>query len=220
MNKQVLHPLTLAIALAGLCSSAGAELPPKPTKLYATQRVKLDAVQANRSTTLRFATGAPGKGYSRLFANIQSVCGNQLKMAEVHTEGGLQNLTVLAANQADVGFAQIDTLDFLKDSDDNIAALRAVIPTNANLLHIVASEKPFEVPGKKLLGISFTTDEVTIKALPDLKGLPVAVVGSARSVGRELNRLYDLEMDFRDVNTDQEGFDLVMSGKVDRKSVV
>ena len=75
---------------------------------------------------LRIASGKKGKGYSKLFADIRSVCGAQVMLTEVETEGGLQNLTTLAANQADLGFVQLDTLQDLKGSDEAIGALLAV----------------------------------------------------------------------------------------------
>ena len=50
--------------------------------------------------------------------------------AVARMEKGLQNLTTLAANQADLGFAQLDTLQDMKSSDEGIAALQAVLARN------------------------------------------------------------------------------------------
>jgi TRAP-type uncharacterized transport system substrate-binding protein len=121
---------------------------------------------------LRIATGKKGKGYSKLFADIQSVCGAQLALTEVETEGGLQNLTTLAANKADLGFVQLWGLR----------------------------------KGK--------TTNVVVGKFSDLKGLPVAVVGSARALGRAIGRGQAMALQFVDVETDEHAFAKLRSGEV------
>lgn len=171
---------------------------------------------ADTAGTLRIATGKHGKGYSKLFADIRSVCGAQVPLSEVETEGGLQNLTTLAANQADLGFVQLDTLQSLKDSDESIAALQAVLSVNMNLLHIVARADGFTTVGPKRLG-GLMAGEATTTVLgkfTDMKGLPIAVVGSARSLGRELDRRYAMGLQFVDVETDEQGLAKLKANQV------
>lgn len=171
---------------------------------------------AGSPDALRLATGKHGKGYSKLFADIQAVCGNQVELSEVETEGGLQNLTTLSANKAEIGFAQLDTLQEMKASDEAIGALQAVIPINMNLLHIVAHKEPFLTEGPKRLGglMVGATIEMEIDRFSDLRNLPVAVVGSARSLGRVLDRKYGMGMKFVDVDTDEQALDKLARGKV------
>ena len=108
---------------------------------------------------LRVATGMAGKGFSRVFADMRSVCGGAAQMVEVPTEGGLQNLTVLAANKADIGFVQLDTLQTMQDSDPSIAALQLVMPMNSNLLHVTE-------PACRLEGRRHDADEPAGAAAP------------------------------------------------------
>jgi TRAP-type uncharacterized transport system substrate-binding protein len=168
------------------------------------------------SNALRIATGKKGKGYSKLYANIVAVCGDKVALTEVETEGGLQNLTTLAANQADLGFAQLDTLQDMKSSDEAIGALQAVLPLNMNLLHIVGRTEGFSYRGERKLGGLLGGDRVTVQIdkFSDLKGMPVAVVGSARKLGRELGRRFAMNMQFVDVETDEQAFAKLMSGEV------
>jgi hypothetical protein len=150
---------------------------------------------------LRIATGKKGKGYSKLLADIRSVCGAQVELAEVETEGGLQNLTTLAANQADLGFVQLDTLQDMKLSDESIGALLAVMPLNVNLLHFLARPDGFTYDGpKRVWPLSPEKMTVAVARMADLKGLPVAVVGSARALGRVLDRRHALNLQFVDVD--------------------
>lgn len=164
---------------------------------------------------LRIATGQKGKGYSKLFADLQVVCGAQIPMTEVHTEGGLQNLTSLAANRADLGFVQIDTLQDMKSSDEAIAALRAVLALNHNLLHLVARTDGFTYDGpKRVWPLSPDKVNVVVTRVSELKGLPVAVVGSARALGRVLDRRHALGLQFVDVDTDEQALAKLRSGEV------
>jgi TRAP-type uncharacterized transport system substrate-binding protein len=171
--------------------------------------------QAEPGDGLRIATGKKGKGYSKLFADIRAVCGNQVAITEVETEGGLQNLTTLAANQAELGFVQLDTLQDMKGSDENIGTLLAIMPLNANLLHIVARPEGFSYSGpKRIWPLTTETITVSVDKFSDLKNLPVAVVGSARALGRVLDRRFVMNMRFVDVDTDEQALAKLKSGEV------
>lgn len=164
---------------------------------------------------LRIATGKKGKGYSKLFADLRAVCGNHVVISEVETEGGLQNLTTLAANQAELGFVQLDTLQDMKGSDENIGTLLALMPLNANLLHILARSDGFSYQGpKRTWPLPTETINVSVDKFSDLKNLPVAVVGSARALGRVLDRRFVMNMRFVDVETDEQALAKLKSGEV------
>ena len=171
------------------------------------------AAEQEGANALRVATGPKGKGYSRLFADIQTVCGQRVPLTEVNTTGGLQNLTALAANQADLGMAQLDTLQELRGSDDSIASLQAVMPLNMNLLHVVAPVDGYNHSSLlKRVSSGFKNREL-IK-VSDLRGFPVAVVGSARTLGRVLDRRHGMIWEFVDVETDDQALDKIRKGEV------
>jgi hypothetical protein len=155
---------------------------------------------------LRIATGKPGKGFSKVFADIRNVCGATVPMVEIETEGGLQNLTALAANKADLGFVQVDTFAAMQDSDTSIANLQTVMPMNTNLLHVIARSSGYELPQNGILEKLMSRKSVVVRSFGELKGLPVAVVGSARALARELDRAQGLGLQFVDVATDDEGW--------------
>ena len=183
--------------------------------LLAAFQVSAQTEAAAPGNALRIATGKKGKGYSKLFANINAVCGDKVALSEVETEGGLQNLTTLAANQAELGFVQIDTLQDLRVSDEAIDALQAVLPLNMNLLHILASTGGYSYKTeKKYLLMGGDTVNVPVANFSDLKGLPVAVVGSARALGRVLDRSNAMGLQFVDVETDEQALAKLNAGKV------
>jgi TRAP-type uncharacterized transport system substrate-binding protein len=184
--------------------------------LLAAGQVRAQTEALAPANALRIATGKKGKGYSKLYANINAVCGDKVALTEVETEGGLQNLTTLAANQADLGFAQLDTLQDMKGSDEAIGALQAVLPLNMNLLHIVGRAEGYSYKTEKKLGGLMGGDKVTLPVdkFSDLKGLPVAVVGSARKLGRELGRRFAMNLQFVDVETDEQALAKLMAGEV------
>ncbi|MEJ7931817.1 hypothetical protein WG922_17740 [Ramlibacter sp. AN1015] len=165
---------------------------------------------------LRIATGAKGKGFSRVFADIQYACGSRVALAEVPTEGGLQNLSVLVANRADLGFVQLDTLREMKASDDAIGKLRTVLPMNSNLLHVVARRDGY--PRRGIVPLVWPLDNAWfnrhVHQVSDLRGLAVAVVGSARKLGRTVSEAHGLDIRFVDVETDDAGIAMVQRGEV------
>lgn len=166
--------------------------------------------------TLRIATGKKGKGYSKLFADIQSVCGNKVGISEVETEGGLHNVNALAANEADLGLVQIDTLQDMKGTDDNIGALLAVLPLNANLLHVVARTEGFSYEGPKKYAGMVKGDVITVNfdTISGLRGMPVALVGSAQKLVRVIDRRNKLGMQATDVETDDQALSMLKAGQV------
>lgn len=182
----------------------------------APQQAAAQTDNSSATDGLRIATGKRGKGYSKLFADLKAVCGPYIQMSEVETEGGLQNLSALSANNAELGFVQIDTLQEMKTSDEAIGTLQALIPLNSNLLHILANRQDFVQVGEKRLAGMWPGEKtiITVAKFSDLKGLPVAVVGSARSLGRVLDRRFAMSMKFVDVETDEQGMRMLQSGEV------
>lgn len=162
---------------------------------------------------IKVATGPIGKGYSILFSDIKKVLGGKIKLCEVNTTGGLDNLTSLATKETDIGFVQLDTWETMKVSDDNIAALQNLMTLNNNYLHVVVSTKGFNVETpKKYFGSK--TELVVINNFTDLRNQKVALVGSAQLLGRKLNKQLGYNMQFIDVKTDSEAFSLVKTAKV------
>ena len=162
---------------------------------------------------LKVATGPKGKGYSTLFADIQKVTGGKLALCELNTAGGLDNLNALSTKEADIGFVQIDTWMDMKNGDENIAALQYVMPMNSNYLHVVTLASGFtQETAKKFFG----TDKklVVINSFADLRGQRVALVGSAQLLGRKLDKQLGYNMQFVDVKSDAEAFDMVKKAQV------
>ena len=162
---------------------------------------------------VKVATGPKGKGYSTLFADINKLVGKNIPLCEVNTAGGLDNLNALSTKEADIGFVQIDTWMDMKNGDENIAALQYIMPMNNNYLHVVTLASGFtQVTAKKFFG----KDEklVVINSFADLRGQRVAVVGSAQLLGRKLDKQLGYGMQFVDVKTDAEAFDLVKKAQV------
>jgi TRAP-type uncharacterized transport system substrate-binding protein len=162
------------------------------------------------------ATGKKGKGFSKLFKDLRKLCGSQVQLCEVETEGGLQNTIALSANQADIGFVQLDTLHTMKESDTNIAELQAIVPAHSNLLHILVRRAGYTQTAERSIATLWRSEEktVVISKLSELKGLPVAVVGSAQLLGRALDRELSLALKFSDMNNDEEALSALNTGSV------
>lgn len=175
-----------------------------------------DGAPAAECEGIKVATGPKGKGYSTLFADVAKVCGAKVNLCEVTTSGGLDNLNSLSTKEADVGFVQVDTWSDMKNGDDNIAALQSLLPVNNNYLHVITSSTGFIIPGEKKFGgfMEGKAQAVVINRFSELRGKPVALVGSAQLLGRRLDKQFGYGMQFVDVKDDGAAFEMIKRGQV------
>jgi TRAP-type uncharacterized transport system substrate-binding protein len=177
----------------------------------------LSTAQAGQQATcdgLKVATGPSGKGYSKLFADMVRVSKYAMPLCEVNTEGGLDNLTTLSIKKADIGIVPMDALKKMAEGDANIAALLVVATLNSNYLHIVTSANGYTLEGPKKYGV-LKGDAKTIRfsKMSELRGAPVALVGSAQLLVRQLDKLLGYNMRYIDVDSDDAAFKKVQSGQ-------
>jgi len=164
---------------------------------------------------VKVATGPKGKGFSLLYTDIAKLCSAKVNMCEINTSGGLDNLNSLSTKEADIGFVSLDTINDMKNGDENIAALQSVMPVNNNYLHIVTSTSGYSVQGEKKFGIiKGDVTQVVINRFSELRGKSVALVGSAQLLGRRLDKQFGYGMTFVDVKDDNAAFELVKKGQV------
>jgi TRAP-type uncharacterized transport system substrate-binding protein len=164
---------------------------------------------------LRIASGPVGKIYALMVRDMQTVCGAIVDVCAIHSSGGLQNLSLLAANEGDLGIVQIDTLSEMT-SDESIAALQAVMPLHANLLHVIT------LSGGSLVGVTsvagttvpFTGHKQIVRRFSELKGLKVAAVGSAQLMAQTLERQLGYGMSVTVADNDEQALDLLRGGDV------
>jgi TRAP-type uncharacterized transport system substrate-binding protein len=165
---------------------------------------------------LRVATGEHKKGYAKLYANIVTVCGDEVKMCEVVTTGGLDNLDTMARKDADVGLAQLDTALTVKRGSEFVAAMQAMGGLNFNYMHVVTAIKGFRVAGPKKFGgfVDGDVHTVVIDRFSALKGQRVVAVGSAQLLASQLNNQFGYNMILVDAKDDPTAFKMVQSGQV------
>lgn len=177
--------------------------------------------------SITIATGESKKGYSKLFNNINAVCGQSVPLQELNTGGGLDNLSEVAGKKAHLGLVQVDVFQAMEKTDDAIGRLKAVMSLNSNLLHIIVSQSGFQAntgkeicDGKEILGKCLGNKKPVfetriIKTEQDLKGLNIAAVGSAQMMARKLlNDRMKLNVNITDADKDVDAFALLKQGKV------
>jgi TRAP-type uncharacterized transport system substrate-binding protein len=190
---------------AGVLVAAQSQSPMQPSTPTPTM--------AQSAAALSFASAAPSKGYSRLFANINAVCGAKLPLKEINTSDGLDNLIHLSEKNATLGIAQYDTWAGLSVGDESIKNLKGLATLSYSLMHIVVLAGGTSVVegkrcegGKAILGKCVwgnwkdSVSTVTIKNETQLKGHTVAAVGAAQGLARNfLNKHMDLGLKIVDV---------------------
>ncbi|MES3022079.1 MAG: hypothetical protein V4857_10905 [Pseudomonadota bacterium] len=174
----------------------------------------MDGAPAAACEGLKVATGPAGKGYSKLFADMLRVSKHTLPLCEVNTEGGLDNLTTLSIKKADVGIVPVDALAKMAEGDTNVAALLVLASLNSNYLHIVTSANGFSIEGPKKYGVlKGDTRTFRISKMSELRGAPVALVGSAQLMVRQLDKVLGYNMRYIDVDSDDAAFKKVLAGQ-------
>ncbi len=180
----------------------------------AAHAAKVDGAPAAACDGLKVATGPAGKGYSKLFSDMTRVSRNSLSLCEVNTEGGLDNLTTLSIKKADVGIVSMDALKKMSEGDQNIKNLLVVAALNSNYLHIVTSANGYTIEGPKKYGVlKGDSKSVRISKMSELRGAPVALVGSAQLLVRQLDKSLGYNMRYIDVDSDDAAFKKVMKGE-------
>ena len=182
--------------------------------LTAAHASRMEGAPAPACDGLKVATGPVGKGYSKLFADMIRVSKYAMPMCEVHTEGGLDNLTTLSIKKADIGIVPMDALKKMAEGDANIANLLVVASLNSNYLHIVTSASGYTLEGPKKYGVlKGDSRAVRFTKMSELRGAPVALVGSAQLLVRQLDKLLGYNMRYIDVDSDDAAFKKVLSGQ-------
>jgi TRAP-type uncharacterized transport system substrate-binding protein len=164
---------------------------------------------------LRIASGPAGKVYELMVRDIQAVCGNQIRICGVPSAGGLENVTILAANAADLGIVQVDILKEMS-TDENIGALQAVMPLHANLLHILALAEGSMVGVTTIAGtaVPWSGHKQVMSKFSDLRGMRIAAVGSAQLMAQTLDRQLGYGMTIVAAENDQQGLEAMRAGDV------
>lgn len=165
---------------------------------------------------LRVATGPATGVYTQLARDMQKVCGHLVPMVSVPSKGGLDNLMLLSASSADIGFAQIDLLQKMgKDGDQNIRELQAVMSMHANMLHIITRTDGSLVGQTIVLGkpVPMTGSTRVFSKISDLKGVRVALVGSAQLLGQTLEGQLGYGMSFLQADSDDQALAMLQSNQ-------
>lgn len=177
---------------------------------------KPDDAPTAACTGLKVATGPAGKGYSSVFKDIKAICGATVPLCEVNTNGALDNVTALSTKEADIGFATVDTWSTMKQGDENIAGLQAIMGLNFNYLHVVVASRGFEVQAAAKYGgfVKGEKSTVVIQKFSELRGRKVAAVGSGQLLGRLLDKQGGYQLQIVDVDSDAQALEMVKKGQV------
>ena len=184
-----------------------------PVALLCTFAFGASAQESTGECGLRIATGPKTGVYTLLANDIQKVCGNVTTLCQVPSTGGLQNLMALSASEADIGFTQLDVLQKMgREGDQNIAALQAIMPMHANLLHILTKSGGSKIDGSSIWPLPATIK--TFAKFSDLKGAQVALVGSAQLLGATLEKQTGYGMRFVAADTDDQAVAQLLAGHI------
>jgi hypothetical protein len=176
-----------------------------------------EPAEVQRDCDLRLGTGPSGGVYEVMAQDILQVCGNAVSMCAVPSEGGLDNITRLSANEIDLGFAQIDTLqEMRRGGDEGSQSLQAVMPLHANLMHIITLTAGVKVPARNSMEkyLPGMAEQRQIRRFSELREMRIAVVGSAQMLGQLLEKNLNFHMEFVTAANDDQALKLLKAGQV------
>lgn len=177
----------------------------------------LGAQEVPSDCVLRIGSGPKGKIYELMVQDMQRVCGDEVSVCAIPSIGGLPNLMMLSASQAELGIVQLDTLtQMAKGGDENIAALQAVMPLHTNLLHVLSLRAGAKVGAIKwgTATVPWTGATKVFKKFSDLKNAKVAVVGSTQLLGQTLNQQTGYAMEFLIAESDDQAIKMLQANQV------
>lgn len=155
------------------------------TALSAALALPAASQDTHPTHALRIGSGPTGKVYELIVRDIQAVCGAEVPVESVQSIGGIPNLMMLSASQAELGIVQLDTLRAVaRDGDENIKSLQAIMPLHMNLLHVLTLKQGSREGMDK---IPLFGSAKVIRKFSDLKDATIAVVGSTQLLGQTLN---------------------------------
>lgn len=185
------------------------------------------------SPSIKIATGKAGKGYSKIYSNINKFCGDQVPSEELNTNGGFDNIVALTDKVATLAPVPVDVYQALASTDDAVGRLKGIMMLNSNMLHIVVMKSGYTYgyddandkycDGKEAFGKCVTGDwkpkhktgTKVITSVADLKGLRVAAVGSAQVLARRLfNTKMGYNLDIQNIDPDAKAFEALKKGEV------
>ncbi|MCU0922322.1 MAG: hypothetical protein MUF16_18670 [Burkholderiaceae bacterium] len=174
--------------------------------------------QATPDCDLRIAGGPAGKVYELMIRDMQSACNGAVRVCPVTSTGGLQNLSLIAANEAELGIVQLDTLKQMKEGgDDALQSLQIVMPLHGNLLHVLtlAEGSSVDVVNLPLVGakVPFTGSTIRFDKVSQLRGRTVVAVGSAQLMARSIDAQYRLGLQLLAADNDADALRAVRSGQ-------
>jgi hypothetical protein len=176
------------------------------------------AAEPPQHCDLRVASGPTGKVYEQIVRDMRATCSEAASLCTLNTQGGVQNLQMLSANEAELGLVQIDLLHKLKDSDANVATLKAVMPLHANLLHVITltqgSLVDFWTWPWTAVRVPYTGDKVVFGKYTELRGRTVALVGSAQLTAQMLEQHKHFELRFVSAESDEQALAMLRKGEV------
>jgi hypothetical protein len=184
--------------------------------------ISLSAAQAEPAADacdLHIAGGPAGKVYELMIRDLRAVCGAEVHVCPVASSGGLQNLTLLSANEAELGIVQVDTLRQMGDGgDETLKSLQVVLPLHANLLHVLTLAEGSHVDVRTVPWIGtpvpLTGKTQRFDKLSGLRGRSVIAVGSAQLLAAQIEAQHRLGWTVRAADSDDEALRALRAGQV------
>lgn len=159
------------------------------SKLFLAIAVSLAASLAMAQVPVKVGTGSKTGTYTKIFANIQSVCGDKVQLVEVNSGGSDDNIDKLVNKEVDAAFVQTDALQFtaMNEPRASEANIRVLVPLYPEEVHVVAVKDLSKISGGfNVFGKNFGGNKTNLDSLADLAGAKVGAWGGSYTTARAI----------------------------------
>jgi TRAP-type uncharacterized transport system substrate-binding protein len=148
------------------------------------------------SQQFSMGTGSKDLTYNRQFKEIQKVCGKDLAMVEISSNGAVQNAERLIGNEINGGWVQADILYMMAKNQD-LSDIKTLLVMNPESAHFIVKDNLAVKQGGTGYGnFKVGGTEVKISELSQIAGMTVAASGggawSAKQIRLESEVPYNI----------------------------
>jgi TRAP-type uncharacterized transport system substrate-binding protein len=161
-----------------------------------------------QAQALKVSTGSPSGTYSRMFRELNTVCGPQVAMQESNSSGATQNIDRIVGNEVNSAIVQTDVL-FFRGRTEDLGNVKTIVALAPEEIHVVALAQSLQKEGGTL---GFGAKPIQLNTVNDLRGRKVVAAGGSYITAQVIRLQSEIDFMVEEVATGEAALAAVASG--------
>lgn len=124
---------------------------------------------------LKVSTGGPQGTYSRMFKELNVICGSSIVATELNSSGSVQNMDRIIGNEVNAAIVQTDVL-FYRARNENLSGIKTLFSLHPEEVHVITpAQSPIREGGVAGIGAK----PIQLNTVNDLAGRVVVATGGS-----------------------------------------